>query len=323
MSRSSNETSWGRRKSLFALSALTPINNDGDGAIRRLTKQPKHGRSGSQRIFTNVNHPDVARDVNEPQSAPPLSDSPSSPRAPRPSLSMKGSLRHAPSMFGSLRSSTRASGDDKAEGDIGEPLSTTSSTAPSIGFADGGAEGVGSAKTVVLHGEVQTSAGMFRKKKEYLVLTETHILRYKSQSKAAEIFKVIPHPIGRSPTIRHGTMPSAGSQSDLQTLSDTSGDRNGRVPLRQVVAVHRLDDGKPYFAIEVCYLDEESGQASSLTLQFGNPEERDIWLKNVHSTVRHPSLQKASSIKSFNLESAARIIERESDYDPNNCAIFK
>ena len=41
---------------------------------------------------------------------------------------------------------------------------------------------------VVHHGEVQTSSTMFRKKREYLVLTETHLIRFKGQHKAAEAF---------------------------------------------------------------------------------------------------------------------------------------
>ncbi|KAF2773503.1 RNI-like protein [Teratosphaeria nubilosa] len=164
---------------------------------------------------------------------------------------------------------------------------------------------------------------MFRKKKEYLVLTESHILRYKSQSKAADAFKSIPHPVGRTPTVRHGSMQSVGSQSDLQTLSDHSGDKDGRVPMRQVVAVHRLDDGKPYFAIEVCYLDDESGQASAMTMQFNNPEERDMWIRSIRGAARDTRAKGHAPISASNIENAARIVERENDYDPSNCAIFK
>jgi hypothetical protein len=40
----------------------------------------------------------------------------------------------------------------------------------------------------LLHGEVQTSSSVFRKKKEYLVLTDTHLLRFKNYHKAAEAF---------------------------------------------------------------------------------------------------------------------------------------
>lgn len=47
-----------------------------------------------------------------------------------------------------------------------------------------------------LHGEVQTSSSMFRKKKEYLVLTDTHLIRFKNYQKAAEAFPmyVLPKP---------------------------------------------------------------------------------------------------------------------------------
>ncbi|KAK4548524.1 hypothetical protein LTR36_009434 [Oleoguttula mirabilis] len=324
MSRSSNDGqgSWGRRRSLFALSALSPIvpmpSTAGDeGKTQKTLKKFKHGRAPTQTLFTDVSHPDFHRgEVDEIRSAPPLSDPP---RGGKPTLSMKSSIKLT-SGFGSLKSSMRFSSDEATSDAVGEPLSAASSKTSSLGPGHG--EG-GVAKTVILHGEVQTSSGMFRKKKEYLVLTETHIVRHKSQAKAAETFKAIPHPIGRSPTIRHGSMPSAGSQSDLQTMSDSSGDKDGRVPMRQVVAVHSLDDGKPYFALEVCYLDEESGQASSMTLQFSNPEERDLWLKNIRTTVRDARMRASSGISASNLENAARIIERDNDYDPSNCAMFK
>ncbi|KAK5109527.1 hypothetical protein LTR62_006979 [Meristemomyces frigidus] len=286
----------------------------------------EHGRSmsGLTPIAPVAHHLDVPYQESSPLSAIPTP--PASQRQPRPPLSMKGSSRRPPSVFGSLRSSLRSSTEtsfgDAHEDEKLEPLSTTSSTAPSVGWADGSQDPALSSRQVIHHGEVQTSAGMFRKKKEYLVLTETHIIRYKSQSKAAENIADVPYPLGRSPTIKHTSSQSAGSHTDLQTLSDASGDRDGRVPLRQVVSVHRLDDGKPYFAIEVCYLDEENGQASAVTLQFNIPEERDVWLSSIRSAVRlRPHY--ATTISAYNLENAARIIERDNDYDPSNCAIYK
>ncbi|TKA28926.1 hypothetical protein B0A50_03337 [Salinomyces thailandicus] len=330
MSSSSNESSWGRRRSLFALSALTPMTSNtseeapvsrAEGASRtaRTLKKFKHGRSPSQNLLTDFSKLGYAREPDNVQSAPPLSDPQ---RSRRPSLSMRTSMK--PSVFGSLRSTKqRSESDDYPADPAEEPLSAYSTHAPSIGGVDGGADGLSPAKTVVLHGEVQTSAGMFRKKKEYLVLTETHIIRFKGQGKAAETFKTIPHPVGRSPTVRHGSMQSFGSHSDLQTLSDSSGDKDGRVPLRQVVAAQKLDDGKPHFAIEVCYLDEESGQANALTMQFGNPEQRDVWLRTIRAAVQDSKTRGYRGISAFNLENAARIIERENDYNPSNCAIFK
>lgn len=177
-----------------------------------------------------------------------------------------------------------------------------------------------SARTVLLHGEVQTSAGMFRKKKEYLVLTESHIVRFKTQARAAEMFRVISGQGTRPYGGKHG---SIGSQNEIQTLSDSSGDKEGRIPLRQVVAVYRPDDGKPQFAVEICYLDEDSAQSSALVLQFGNPEERDLWLKNVRGAANDARLREERYISDFNIENAARIVERSHDYDPDNCAVYK
>jgi hypothetical protein len=55
---------------------------------------------------------------------------------------------------------------------------------------------------VLYHGEIQTTSGMFRKKKEYLVLTDTHLIRFKSQSRASETFSSIPPSFGRSASTR-------------------------------------------------------------------------------------------------------------------------
>ena len=76
------------------------------------------------------------------------------------------------------------------------------------------------------------------------------------------------------------------------------------------MAIHRLDDGKPYFAIEVCYLDEESSQASAMVLQFGNPEERTVWLRIIRNAVKEARLHDEKHISSANIGLAARLIER-------------
>lgn len=163
---------------------------------------------------------------------------------------------------------------------------------------------------------------MFRKKKEYLVLTGHSLTRYKSQTKAAEAYSVIAA-VARSTSTKHGQVPSHGSSGDFYPSSDPAEDRVGKVLLSQIVAVHLLSDGKPYFALELCYLDEDSGQASSLTLQFNNPGERRSWLDAIREMVSEVRKHDERPISSFNLENAARAVERDQDYDPNNCAIFK
>jgi hypothetical protein len=323
MSRSSNDSaygSWGRRKSgLFALSTLTHSSSDPDGVAhspRTLKKEMKHKKRAS--VGNALEHPDIPRGSNESTAK---TASQGSPRPRRPELRVTTSKR-PPSMFGSLKPSMRHHHETNADF-LGEPLSAVNTTATSLRSVDTSLDAQWPTRHVLMHGEVQTTTGMFRKKKEYLVLTEQSMTRYKSQAKASEFFSSIPNPIGRSPSGKHGHMSSLGSASDLQTLSDASGDKDGRVPLRQVVAIHRLDDGKPYFAIEVCYLDEESSQASAMVLQFGNPEERTVWLRIIRNAVKEARVHDEKYISSANIGLAARLIERANDYDPANCAVYK
>ena len=319
MSRNSNDSSWGRRKSghFLTLAGLSRGDSNESSAKSSKTLTKKSTVRTSPKVFTDVNHPDLSRDGENPKSAPTYANAQ---RARRPSLNLRSIHRRTGSSAFGSKSSGRSSTDDIFSDATGEPLSSTS-TASSFNPADLDGMNVPT-HTVMLHGEVQTSAGMFRKKKEYLVLTETHILRYKSQMKAADAFKVIPYP-GKPSGTKHGAMPSVGSYSDLQTLSDSSGDKDGRVSLRQVVGVLRLDDGRPYFALELNWLDEDSSQSSLMTLQFGNPEERDVWMKNIRSAAHEARLRESRPMSAFNVEHAARIIERDADYDPANCAIFK
>nr|POE65226.1 isoform 2 of capping protein, arp2/3 and myosin-i linker protein 2 [Quercus suber] len=320
MSQSSNGSgsSRSRRRTLFALTAIRPTTPSSDEASTssRTLKKNKHGQPKVKRSFTDLHDSDLSLATDYAHSTPPESPL----RSRRPSVSGKSSIKRAPSIFDPLRS-LRSSTDEL---DMGEPLSATSTRAPSFMFPDGSVDGLSTANMVLLHGGVQTSAGMFRKKKEFLVLTETHILRYKSHARAAEIFKAIPHPTaGRSPTVRHESFQSIGSASDLQTLSDSSGDKDGRVSLRQVVAVVKLDDGRPYFALEIAYLDEESAHAAMMTLQFSAPDERDVWLKSIRDAVIEMRLRGNGSVSTFNLENAARVVERDHDYDPAHCTIYK
>lgn len=299
-----------KRKSLFTLSSLTQIHRD-EAQQDQPTKTLQKRRTPS--LSTAIDHPDMPpSDVKSP---PSLHSSPIKGR--RPSLSIRPTLhRPGSSVFGSLRS-MRSNGEEET------PVSSTSSKAPSVNWGE--TESIaGNGRNVLHHGEVQTSSSMFRKKKEYLVLTDIYLFRCKSQAKASEIFSSIPPPFGRSPTVRHSSGHSIGSTHDLQSLgSESSGEKEGRINLRQVVAVHKLDDGKPYFAMEVCSLDEDSNQASAMTLQFGNPEDRDLWLRSIRSIANGLRLQGPGPIMAYNASYAARTVERENDYDPAHFAMYK
>lgn len=234
-----------------------------------------------------------------------------------------------------------------------EPQSASSTRAPmSVGdmspvkSSQSPALPIPSHAVVLMHGEAQTSAGKFRKKKEYLVLTEIAVMRYKSQSRAADAFKSVPAsnlPSAATPTTprhaipKHASLPSIGSSAaDLPTLADTSSDKDGRISLRHIVAVYvPRDDGKAQAALEICSLEESTGTATATLLQFSMAQERDAWLNALRAAVKavrwgpagrtdaETTSAAAADISPASLETVARAMESDHDYDPDHCAIYK
>jgi hypothetical protein len=133
----------------------------------------------------------------------------------------------------------------------------------------------------------------------------------------------IPSPSARIPNVRHSSNPSTGSAHDqLSNHSENSGDREAGTSLKQIVAVYVLDDGRPYFAIEIAMMDDACN-THTLTLQLSTPGERDKWLKMIRHAANRTRLADNNPISTRSSEFAARIVERERDYDPENYTIFK
>ena len=119
-------------------------------------------------------------------------------------------------------------------------------------------------------------------------------------------------------------MTSTGSGHDLQSMhSHSSTDIHLGVPLQHVIAVYRLEDGKPYFSIELAHLDDDTGQAASMNLQFGDPRDADLWITCIRGAATKARLLDPSAIPQKSIEYVARILEQERDYDPRHFRIFK
>lgn len=172
--------------------------------------------------------------------------------------------------------------------------------------------------TVLHHGEIQSIGGMFRKRSQYLVLTETHLVRFKSQTGASEIFPSIPAVLGKSNSNRHSRLSSSGSLHDLH-----SSENYYAVRLNQIVTIHKLDDGRPYFSIEIAHMDDESNHASALNLQLSDPRESDLWLTCIRSTAEKARLLDPLPFTQNLVEYTARALEQERDYDPSQFHMFK
>ena len=171
---------------------------------------------------------------------------------------------------------------------------------------------------VLHHGEVQCTGGLFRKKNQYLVLTETHLVKFKNHARAAEIFTTIAHPAGKTVPARHSRMSSSGSLPELYT-SDTY----SAVRLHHIVAVHRLDDGRPYFSIEVAYTDGRTKTASAMVLQLHDPREAELWMSEIRSAAGKARLADPIPVAKDLVEYAARVLEQERDYDIEHCFIYQ
>lgn len=224
------------------------------------------------------------------------------------------------SLFGSLRSLHSLQDED-------ENLARSSSIPSSLHSinSSGGGPGAGftvldiAGSVVLHHGETQSTGSMFRKRSQYLVLTETHLVRFKSQNRASEMFPAIPASLGKSNSIRHSRISSSGSLHELHASSESY----YVVRLNHIVAIHKLDDGRPYFSIEIAHMDEETNHASAMTLQLNDPRESDLWLSCVRAAAEKARLIDPLPFTQNLIEYTARALEQERDYDPNQFHMFK
>ncbi|MCJ1456109.1 hypothetical protein MMC28_006468 [Mycoblastus sanguinarius] len=305
-----------RRKSLTIfkpdVAGLTPINEPPGSA-------PAGGRLKKRRSFFSSSSSSSPTSSSVPPASPstPIkrSDSKSSmtrllsKSRPR---SLQQSGRPA-SFFGSLRSLHSLQDED-------DDVLTRASTTPTSTHFNLAANDY-SGNTVVHSGEVQTAAAMFKRKSYFLVLTDTHLVRFKSRSRAQEVFPSIPSSIGRASGIKHSRMSSSGSLHELHTSSSSEGHHG--IALHHVVAVWKPEDGKPYFSIEIDHLDDKTNCASALTLQLHDPKDYDLWMSSIRGAAMKARLAKPQPFSQSIVDYTARALESERDYDPTQFHMFK
>ena len=157
-----------RRSGFFGLSALQPMT-------------PIRAENASSSVLqksrrSSFFHP--AGVDGSPSAALEDDENGESPRTTRPrTLTRSGRPK---SLFGSLRSLRSTDDDDR--------LTTPTSKASSVYDEDRAADPIPLGGVVLCHGEAQRTGMMFRKKRDYLVLTDRHLIRFKSHSRALEAF---------------------------------------------------------------------------------------------------------------------------------------
>lgn len=216
------------------------------------------------------------------------------------------------SLFGSLRSLSSLPDEE-------EDLTKTASSPSSLYSVNSAIPDV-AAGMLIHHGPLPEVGPMFRKRCPYLVLTDSHLIRFKSQDRASEMFPSIPaSPTQTRSNMRHSRLSSSSSLHEMSTSSDSQ----YSVLLLHVVAVYQLDDGQPFFSIEIAHYNDSTNHASTMTLQIQDPRESDTWLTAIRSTASKAQMITSVPFPQTLLEYTARALEQEHDYEPNHFHMFK
>ena len=219
------------------------------------------------------------------------------------------------SVFGSLRSLQSLEDDDNKSVGRSKNSSENDEDASSARNLIG---------TMVLHhGEVQTTGGMWRKKSQFLVLTNTHLVRFKNQRKAAEAFPSIPTSFERSSTAqsRRQSITSIGSTHDMQLM--VAGDSSVGIPLNTIIAVYMLDDGRPSGTVEVAFVDERTHKAAFVQMQTPEVQDLNLWMVGIRSAAELARMSDPLPFDQRSVEHVARMLEYERDYDPESFRMFR
>lgn len=185
---------------------------------------------------------------------------------------------------------------------------------------------------VLDYGEVQTSNAGWRRTSEFFVLTESYILRYRNEKKAAADFSML---VPTSSHMRHrrGSQSASSLQGMLQSSStdspsELSGEKLNRIPLVDIISVQVMKDGDSRVTIEVTWLPQAALHASNLAIQLdrenGKPHflenlsdlarqniiRQDAFLSQAHLRVVHDALEASkesvSEIDSYNIHKVVR-----------------
>ncbi|KAL2863023.1 uncharacterized protein BJX67DRAFT_385133 [Aspergillus lucknowensis] len=300
-----------RRKSLGAFGPLSTTANPGPIPLDRspthdvnvLRKRPRRnsgffgGRNPSPvRAPAGYRGPGTEGLASRVASSPAIV--PDGPRSRRKSLQKKRT-----SVFGSLRSLHSLDDDE-----------------PTRCSADGEDAGSGIGSVILHHGEIQTTGGMWRKKSQYLVLTDTHLVRFKSLNKAMDMFPSIPPSMARTAANRQ-SVASISSLQDPQLCA--MGDASSGIPLNSIVAVYMLDDGKPSASVEVAYMNERAQKTTFIQMQTPDLQELNLWMVGIRSAAEMTRGTSPMPFEPRALDCVVRMLEYERDYDPESFHMFR
>lgn len=297
-----------RRKSLGAFGPLSTTSNPGPIPLDRSTTHDPNVLKKKQRrnsgFFGGRNPSPVETPTGHrgPGTAAPVRVASSPALDATPRSRQRPLQKRRNSVFGSLRSLHSLEDDDPSR------------------YSVDGDDGHGVGSILLHHGEVQITGGVWRKKSQYLVLTDTHLVRFKNLNKALEMFPSIPPSMARASSSRQ-SIASISSLQDPQL--GAMGDASTGIPLNSIVAVYMLDDGKPSSSVEVAYMDERTQKTTFIQMQTPDLQELNLWMVGIRSAAEMTRGTAPMPFDPRALDCVVRMLEHERDYDPENFRMFR
>lgn len=174
---------------------------------------------------------------------------------------------------------------------------------------------------ILYHGEILIpGSGKLRRRTQHIVLTNQHIVIFKNQDKAAEVFPSI---------LGHGdeeaSSPAAVSPPSQFSDHSISFDVAGQIHLDHLVGAHKLDEERTDGTIlEISYLQGDLEKPANMHFQYTYPEECSVWL----SKIRYALKARSPSFLPFPLDhdtipNLVQNVESKLDYDPALFDIFR
>lgn len=311
-----------RRKSLGVFSpsltistSLRPPLHDRTPSDDTLTRDKKTRRNSG--FFGRAHSPNIGSDgLNNRRPGTAGSDSPgwsaSTPVIETPRPRRKSLQKKRTSVFGSLRSLHSWEDDEPLSASVGSVADEQTTAGPRNGIWS---------SAILHHGEVQTTGGMWRKKSQYLVLTDTHLIRFKNQGKAADVFGSIPASYTRAPASHRQSVASVSSLQDMQVMA--SGDASAGIPLNSIIAVYMLEDARLSPSVEVAYLDERTHKATLVQMQTSDLQELNLWMVGIRQAAQMARANSPMPFSRGSIEYVTRMLEHERDYDPEAFRMFR
>lgn len=216
------------------------------------------------------------------------------------------------SVFGSLRSLHSLEDEDPLSASVGSLGDEQSATSPRNGIWF---------SAILHHGEIHTTGSMWRKKSQYLVLTDTHLVRFKNQGKAADAFPSIPHSYNRAPASHRQSVASINSLQDMQLMVST--EASAGIPLRSIIAVYMLEDARLSPTVEVAYLDERTHKAALVQMQTPDLQELNLWMVGIRQAAQMTRSNDPLPFDRGSVEYVTRMLEHERDFDPVTFRMFR